>query len=87
VSGQRLGIVHRLDAAQSHNRPLAMKPHAADRQRLDASLPLDEQLGARLKPLLREVGLEIQNHLASKPVRPGDAAHERHVIPGHEIAD
>jgi len=78
---ERCSPVHVVDALQSHHRPFSMKADARERQRLDHAATTDEELGARLKPLLRKIGLGIHDHLALEAVRPCDSPDQRHGVP------
>ena len=53
-----------------------MKPRGRHRERLNRAAALDEQLGARLKPLVRKIGFRVDDHLAADPVRARDPPDE-----------
>jgi hypothetical protein len=58
-----------------------MKPDCGEPQRLDVPAALDKQFRAGPKPLLRKIGLEIDDHLAADAVGTRDASHESHIAP------
>ncbi len=78
---QRLCGIDAIEPGDRHDRAALMKPHAGQRQRLHSFTPRDEQLGARLKSLFREIGLDVDDHLTAKAVRTSDSADDRHLFP------
>ena len=79
-AGEPLRVVHRLDAFERDDRTPLLKPHFADTPGRGRLLRTDEQQLPRPEAPLREVGLEIDDHLPAVSVRPGHATDEEKFV-------
>ena len=82
-TGKRLRGVHVADASEPHHRAIALKPDRRKRQHVDGSTASDEQLCAGPKAQVGKIGLDVDDHLATIAVRPGNAPDDGHRVPIH----
>src|SRR6185436_6809277 len=85
-AGERLGVVHRLDAVDADHRPRAVKARAGDPQPLDSPAALDEQLDAGPESILGKISLRVDDDLAADAVRAGNPADQRYLVPLHRVS-
>src|SRR5262249_23302498 len=80
-TGKRLGRVHGVDSLEPHDRTAAMKPHLPNRPALKPSFRRSEKHDdPRLESLVGEVGLRIDDHLATIAVRPSDSPDQEKIV-------
>src|SRR5262249_15124523 len=57
--------------------------HRFERHPLDLTATFEEQFGAGAKPLFRKIRVDVDDEQAAVPMRPRNAADQRHLIPLH----
>jgi hypothetical protein len=82
-TGQGRRLIHIVHAVDANNRPLAVKSHARERDRLDFAATPDEQLRSGLKALIGEIGFRVDDYLTPNAVGARHSSDQRHLVPVH----